>query len=49
MAYLSGFASRGGVGRNAHSPDESWTDKDAHLATQIVLLTVLAEAANSND
>ena len=41
--------SRGGVGKNAHSPDESWTEKDAHLATQIVLLTLLAEAGYARE
>ena len=40
--------SRGGVGKNAHSPDESWTNKDAHVASQIALLTLLAEAGLSD-
>lgn len=36
--------SRGGITRNAHALNESWSNKDAHLAIQIVLMTVLAEA-----
>jgi len=36
--------SRGGSGENAHAPDESWTNKDAHLATQVTLLTLLLES-----
>jgi tripeptide aminopeptidase len=36
--------SRGGESANSHAPDESWTNTDAHLATQIALLTLLAEA-----
>ncbi len=36
--------SRGGRSRNAHAPNESWEDDESHLATQILLLTVLAEA-----
>jgi acetylornithine deacetylase/succinyl-diaminopimelate desuccinylase-like protein len=34
----------GGIGRNAHAPNESWEDKDSHIALQILLLTILAEA-----
>lgn len=34
----------GGIGRNAHAPNESWEDKDSHIALQILLLTLLAEA-----
>lgn len=36
--------SRGGIGRNAHAPNESWEDKNTHIALQILLLTTLAEA-----
>jgi acetylornithine deacetylase/succinyl-diaminopimelate desuccinylase-like protein len=37
--------SRGGISSNAHAPNESWQDVDSHLAVQIALLTLLAEAA----
>ena len=36
--------SRGGVTGNAHSPEEWWQNVDGHLAMQIGLLTLLAEA-----
>ncbi|NIA26502.1 MAG: M20/M25/M40 family metallo-hydrolase [Desulfobulbaceae bacterium] len=36
--------SRGGIGEDSHSPAESWQDKNGHIAIQIGLLTVLAEA-----
>jgi di/tripeptidase len=36
--------SRGGVSKDAHSPAETWQNKDGHVAIQIGLLTVLAEA-----
>ncbi|MEE2567658.1 M20/M25/M40 family metallo-hydrolase [Hyphobacterium marinum] len=36
--------SRGGISRDAHSPDESWEDVDAHVALQATLLLILAEA-----
>ena len=36
--------SRGGVSSKAHSPAESWEDKDSHIAIQTALLLVLAEA-----
>ena len=36
--------SRGGISRNAHAPWESWQNKDSHLAMQVALLTLLAEA-----
>ena len=36
--------SRGGVSRKAHSPAESWEDKDSHIAIQTVLLLALVEA-----
>ena len=36
--------SRGGVSENAHAPNESWTNENSHLAIQVALLTVLAEA-----
>jgi tripeptide aminopeptidase len=39
--------SRGGVGENSHSPAESWTNKDAHVASQVALLTLLIEAGIS--
>lgn len=35
---------KGGIGRNAHAPDESWENKDPHLAIQALLLVVAAEA-----
>ncbi|MEO9968249.1 MAG: M20/M25/M40 family metallo-hydrolase [Hyphomonadaceae bacterium] len=35
---------KGGIGRNAHSPDESWENKDPHIAIQTLLLVVAAEA-----
>ena len=34
---------RGGISRNAHAPNESWEDKDTHIALQVLLLTILAE------
>lgn len=36
--------SRGGVGANAHALNESWANKDAHLAIHIALITLLVEA-----
>lgn len=36
--------SRGGLSKNAHAPDESWENKDAHIAIQAALLALLAEA-----
>ena len=36
--------SRGGISEDGHSPAESWQNKDGHIAIQIGLLTVLAEA-----
>ena len=36
--------SRGGVSKNAHAPNESWQDIDSHVAIQVNLLTLLAEA-----
>jgi acetylornithine deacetylase/succinyl-diaminopimelate desuccinylase-like protein len=36
--------SRGGIGENAHSPQESWQNVDGHVAIQIGLLTLLMEA-----
>lgn len=36
--------SRGGISRNAHALNESWTNKDPHIAAQIALLTIMAEA-----
>jgi di/tripeptidase len=36
--------SRGGESENSHAPDESWTNTEAHRATQIALLTLLVEA-----
>ena len=35
---------RGGISRGAHGLDESWEDKNSHVAIQIALLTLLAEA-----
>ena len=34
----------GGVGGNAHSPDEWWQNVDGHIGIQIGLVTLLAEA-----
>jgi hypothetical protein len=36
--------SRGGVSANSHAPNESWRDVDSHVAVQVSLLTLLAEA-----
>lgn len=36
--------SRGGISKNAHAPNESWENKDPHIAAQIALLTILGEA-----
>ncbi|WP_339741292.1 M20/M25/M40 family metallo-hydrolase [uncultured Maricaulis sp.] len=36
--------SRGGISRNAHAPNESWLDENAHEAIQMALLVALAEA-----
>jgi di/tripeptidase len=36
--------SRGGVSEDSHALTESWQNKDGHVAIQIGLLTVLAEA-----
>ena len=36
--------SRGGDSDSSHSPDESWQNVDSHLAIQIGMLTLLAEA-----
>lgn len=36
--------SRGGISRNAHAPNESWENKEAHLAIQAALLMLIAEA-----
>lgn len=36
--------SRGGISNNAHAPNESWQDVDSHVAIQVSLLTLLAEA-----
>lgn len=35
---------KGGIGRNAHAPNESWENKDPHLAIQALLLVVAAQA-----
>ena len=35
---------RGGVGQNVHAPNESWRNEDSHVAIQLALLLVLAEA-----
>ena len=35
---------RGGISKGAHGLDESWEDKNSHVAIQIALLTLLAEA-----
>lgn len=39
--------SRGGRSERAHAPDERWHNEDSHIAVQIGLLTVLAEAGFS--
>lgn len=36
--------SRGGIGEGSHSLHETWQDKDSHVAIQIGLLTLVAEA-----
>jgi len=36
--------SRGGISSGSHSPAESWQNKNGHLAIQIGLLAILAEA-----
>lgn len=36
--------SRGGISKNSHSLEESWENKDGHIAIRISLLTVLSEA-----
>ncbi len=41
--------SRGGVSRRAHAPDESWTNTDSHIAIQVGLLLVLAQAGFEAD
>jgi di/tripeptidase len=40
--------SRGGRGENSHAPNESWTDVNSHVAIQLGLLTLLAEAGLVN-
>lgn len=40
--------SRGGIGGDAHAPSEWWENKDGHVAMQIGILTVLAEAKLAN-
>jgi len=39
---------RGGISRDAHSPDESWENKDSHIAIQAALMLLLAEAGYAN-
>ena len=41
--------SRGGVSSDAHSPSEYWENRDSHLALQVNLLTLLAEAGVARD
>lgn len=41
--------SRGGVSENAHAPNESWEDKDSHVAIQAVLLVLVAEAGSAGE
>jgi acetylornithine deacetylase/succinyl-diaminopimelate desuccinylase-like protein len=36
--------SRGGIGGDAHAPSEWWQNEDGHVAIQIGILTLLAEA-----
>lgn len=36
--------SRGGISEDSHSPAESWQNVDGHVAIQIGLVTLLAEA-----
>jgi len=36
--------SRGGISKDAHSPDESWHNVDGHIGIQAGLLTLLADA-----
>jgi len=40
--------SRGGIGGDAHAPTEWWENEDGHVAMQIGLLTLLAEAGLAN-
>ena len=40
--------SRGGLGDGGHSPDEWWLNQDGHLAMQIALLILVAEAGLIN-
>lgn len=40
--------SRGGTGGDAHAPTEWWENEDGHVAMQIGLLTLLAEAGLAN-
>jgi len=40
--------SRGGIGGDAHAPTEWWKNEDGHVAMQIGLLTLLAEAGLAN-
>lgn len=39
--------SRGGISRNAHALDESWTNEDTARAERVALLTLLAEAGHA--
>jgi len=39
--------SRGGLGDNAHSPDEWWQDKDSHIGPQVGLLILLSSAGSN--
>lgn len=41
--------SRGGISRDSHAPAESWENKDSHIALQVCLLTLLAEAGLAAD
>jgi tripeptide aminopeptidase len=41
--------SRGGVSKRSHSLDESWQNIDSHVAIQIALLTLVAEAGLSEN
>ena len=40
--------SRGGLGDGGHSPDEWWLNQDGHVAMQIALLILVAEAGLIN-
>ncbi len=44
MGIPSVTIGRGGIGANAHAPNEYWVNQDSHLAIQRALLLLVAEA-----